>query len=624
MESEAEAQRFADRRKVQTRKSAELSGDTLIDLAIDDHQIGLGGRHLFTFVKRNRTLNLPWNRLRTGAPVILSSLDNGLTISGVVSARNVRSIQVAVDGWIEDELYDLGLAADEVTRNRERSALQAVRMASGRMGVLRQILLGQSSPADNRPRMARFGKLPVLAFGRHSSHELNLLQRQAIAFALSAEDFAIIHGPPGTGKTTSVVEFIRQAILRGEKVLACAPSNTAVDNMLERLIALNLCPVRLGHPARVKSELRSHTLDALVEQHDNARWVKQLRREAEMLYRKADRFTRARPTRGAKQDMRREAKHLKAEARRLEKDTIQQVLAAADVICATTTIDNSILGDRQFDWVVIDEACQSTESGCWAPILRGTKVLFAGDHCQLPPTVLSSEAAAEGYQRSMMQRLVETHGDTVTRQLQVQYRMHEQIMRFSSLQFYGDSLTADPSVIAHRLTDLPEIENSPFCDMPLLFIDTAGADYHEELEPEGSSKRNPQEGRLALSQVKLLLDAGLPASQIGVIAPYAAQVRWLREQAKHRDMEIDTVDGFQGREKEAMVISLVRSNREGEIGFLADTRRMNVALTRARRKLIVIGDSALLGAHPFYLALIDYFTAQGAYRSVWEMMSTQE
>jgi len=620
MESEAEAERFAERRKLQTRKSVELSGETLIDLAIEDHQVGLGGRHLFTLVKRNRTLSLPWNRLRIGAPVNLSSLDTGDTFSGVVSARNVRSIQVALDHWIEGERFDLGLAADEVTRNRERAALQTVSMASGRLGMLRQILLGEPSPHDNQPRMPRFGKPSQLEF----SPGLNSLQCEAIAFALSAEDFAIIHGPPGTGKTTSVVEFIRQAILRGETVLACAPSNTAVDNLLEQLIALDQNPVRLGHPARVKTELRSHTLDALVEQHSNARWVRQLRRDAEDLFRKADHYTRARPARGAKQDMRREAKHLKTEARQLEKDTIQQVLDAANVICTTTTIDGALLGKRQFDWVVIDEACQSTESGCWPPILRGTRVLFAGDHCQLPPTVLSKAAAAEGYDRSMMQRLVETHGDSVTRQLQVQYRMHDRIMQFSSAQFYDDSLTADESVRGHLLADLPKIEPSEFCNEPLCFIDTAGADYHEELEPEGSSKRNPEEGRLALSQVKLLLDAGLPARSIAVIAPYAAQVRWLREHADNRSLEIDTVDGFQGREKEAVVISLVRSNREGEIGFLADTRRMNVALTRARRKLIVIGDSALLGGHPFYAALIDYFTANNAYHSVWELLQDEE
>jgi superfamily I DNA and/or RNA helicase len=218
----------------------------------------------------------------------------------------------------------------------------------------------------------------------------------------------------------------------------------------------------------------------------------------------------------------------------------------------------------------------------------------------------------------MMERLVETYGETITRQLIVQYRMHEAIMEFSSAQFYGGTLVADETVRRHLLSELPGVAASPLTEEPATFIDTAGADYDEESEEEGSSRFNAAEGRLVLSKVEQLLAAGVPAESIAVISPYAAQVRWLRERAPEGALEIDTVDGFQGREKEAVVISLVRSNREGEIGFLADTRRMNVALTRPRRKLIVIGDSATLGGHPFYAALLDYFQQAGGYRTVWE------
>ena len=277
-----------------------------------------------------------------------------------------------------------------------------------------------------------------------------------------------------------------------------------------------------------------------------------------------------------------------------------------------------MLGDRLFDWVVIDEACQCTESACWIPLQRGRRILLAGDHCQLPPTVISTAAAREGYARSMLERLVETHGAAITRQLDVQYRMHAAIMQFSSAQFYRGTLQADDAVRSHVLSDLPHVASSPLTDEPMMYIDTAGASYDEEDEPDGSSRRNPAEGRLVLKKVGQLLEAGLSAADIAVIAPYAAQVRWLREHAPDPGLEIDTVDGFQGREKEAVVISLVRSNRAGEIGFLADTRRMNVALTRARRKLIVVGDSATLGGHPFYGALLEYFEATGSYHSVWE------
>ena len=601
---------------MRTRKTAEQGGETILDLAIGDHQTGLGGRHLFTFVKRNRTLNLPWNRLRVGSPVLVTSLENAdeSPQNGVVSARNAKSIQVAVDHWISGSHFDLDLSTDEVSRNRERGALQAVASARGRLGELRQIVLGDLDPIHAKHRKPRFGDIRPLPAG----DALNPSQRAAIEFALSAEDIAIIHGPPGTGKTTSVAAFIRQAALRGERVLACAPSNTAVDNLLERLADCGQRVVRIGHPARVKDELRIHTLDALVEAHDNMRVVKDLLRQAEDLYRKADRYTRARPAPGAKQSLRREARQLKADSRQLEQQAIDHVLDRADVICATTSIDEAVLANRMFDWVVIDEACQCTESACWVPLQRGKRILLAGDHCQLPPTVISTTAAREGYSRSMLERLVETHGAAITRQLDVQYRMHAAIMRFSSAQFYHDSLQADDSVRNHVLSDLPQVVSSPLTDEPRTYIDTAGASYDEEQESDGSSRRNPAEGRLVLKKVGQLLEAGLPAADVAVIAPYAAQVRWLREHAPDSGLEIDTVDGFQGREKEAVVISLVRSNREGEIGFLGDTRRMNVALTRARRKLIVVGDSATLGGHPFYAALLEYFEATGSYHTVWE------
>lgn len=626
MDAEAEAKRMVERRAARTRATAEQSGETLLDLAIADTRTGLAGRYLLKLVKRNRTQTLPWNRLRVGAPVLLTPLEGegGEAQNGVVSARKPDWIEVAVEHWPAAKHYDLDLAGDEVTRNRERAALAAVSQAGGRLLQLRKILLGKLDPEFGRPRLPAFDEQESLPPIKH----LNPSQQQAVEFALSTRDLAIIHGPPGTGKTTTVVEFIRQATARGETVLACASSNTAVDNLLERLVEADQSVVRLGHPARVKKELQEHTLDALVEAHENSRWVKDLLRQADKLYEKANRYTRARPARGEKQEMRREAKRLKWEARTLERRSIAEVLTQSKVVCTTTTVDNELLGDRFFDWVVIDEACQCTESASWIPLVRGERILLAGDHCQLPPTVISKEAAHEGYACSMMERLVETYGESITRRLDMQYRMHEQIMSFSSEQFYAGTLVADDSVKCHLLCDLDEVQSLPLdsrpeivptlTEQPLLFIDTAGADYDEEVEPEGLSKRNPLEGRLVLHKVDELLAVGVHPRDIAVIAPYAAQVRWLREHATNSLLEIDTVDGFQGREKEVVVISLVRSNRIGEIGFLGDKRRMNVALTRARRKLIVIGDSATLGRHAFYSDLLDYFQQHDAYGSVWE------
>jgi predicted DNA helicase len=251
-------------------------------------------------------------------------------------------------------------------------------------------------------------------------------------------------------------------------------------------------------------------------------------------------------------------------------------------------------------------------------IHRTERLVLAGDHCQLPPTVLSIPAAEQGFAISLMERLVQHYGEKVTRQLAVQYRMHSHIMQFSSDVFYRGTLAADPSVAEHRLLDLPDMAASDLTDEPLMFVDTAGASWDEELEPDGESRRNPEEGKLVLKFADRLCAAGLDPDSIAIIAPYAAQVRWLRENCRHRQVEIDTVDGFQGREKEAVIISLVRSNSTGEIGFLGDTRRMNVALTRARRKLIVVGDSATLGGHPFYAQLLEYFELHGAYHTVWE------
>jgi predicted DNA helicase len=284
-----------------------------------------------------------------------------------------------------------------------------------------------------------------------------------------------------------------------------------------------------------------------------------------------------------------------------------------------TGLDGQVLGDRGFDLAVIDEAAQSVEPACWIPLLRAERIVLAGDHCQLPPTIVSKEAAREGLAVSLMERLLAERGSGLSRRLKVQYRMNEAIMSFSSEEFYESSLEAHSSVGGHLLRDLPGVVETPLTSSPLLLIDTAGAGYDEELEPEGESRRNPSEAEMVVQQVEALVEAGLAARDIAVIAPYAAQVRLLRERLALDGLEIDTVDGFQGREKEAVVLTLVRSNENGEIGFLADTRRMNVALTRARRKLIIIGDSATISRHPFYHRLVEYFELHDSYTTVWSI-----
>ncbi|MGA2030641.1 MAG: AAA domain-containing protein [Thermoguttaceae bacterium] len=633
LESRAEARAAAERGRRLSPDQAEQSGNSLLDLVVADEEAGLGGRYLVELVKRKRT-GLPWTRLDLGSPVVLSPQHHAQqSHRGVICQRSERSVRVALNDLPNDlgdhDAWRLDLSFDEVAIARQRIALERAAAAHGdRFAVLRDVLIGRRQP--------EFGLDPQI---RPLDRSLNAVQREAVQFALGARDVGLIHGPPGTGKTTAVVELIRQAARRGRKILACAPSNLAVDNIFERLLAHGERVVRLGHPARVLPELRDHTLDLLVEQHRDVALARKLVKQALSLFREAGRHTRAAPKPGQRSQLRSDAKSLLADARKLEMQAVESILDSAQILCATTTgVADEVLGTRRFDLAVIDEACQSTEPGCWIPLLRCDRAVLAGDHCQLPPTVVSGEAAQQGFAVSLFERLMDLYGQQIARRLIVQYRMHAAIMEFSSRQFYDGQLQADASVAGHLLSDLWPAAKEPqrgagcqlatgaadwqsgphLCSSPAEFIDTAGAGFEEEEEPDGESRRNPREAELVCRKVRALLDCGLPPPAIGVITPYAAQVRLLRSQLDFPGLEIDSVDGFQGREKEAVVISLVRSNPRCEIGFLADVRRMNVALTRARRKLLVIGDSATLAAHPFYQAMIEYFESLGSYHTVWE------
>jgi ATP-dependent RNA/DNA helicase IGHMBP2 len=625
LELEAEAEKQAALREVQRRSpaEAEAAGHSLINLVVREEGAGLGGRILLTFEKRNQNLALPWTRLGTGTPVLLSeeghpAAEGGTALSwrGVVSRLQKDAIQVAFAQWPEPEAerptFRLDRSTDEISRQRQRQALEKAQAATddSRLAALRSILLGRQRPAFHAA-----GQVEASL-----DASLNASQQEAVRFALTADDLAIIHGPPGTGKTTTVVELIRQIVRRGQTVLACAPSNLAVDNLLERLVAAGENAIRLGHPARVLPELRAHTLDLLVENHPEMRLVNKLTREAYALQRQAAKYTRARPEPGARKAMRQEARAMLADARRMEDQLVERLLDAAPILCATTTgLDQSVVGRRFFDWCVMDEASQSTEPGAWVPLQYAHRLVLAGDHCQLPPTVISPQAAAEGFAVSLMERLLDDQpGSAIARRLTIQYRMHQAIMAFPSQEFYEGSLEAAPAVRYHLLPDLAGVQATSLTETPVHFVDSAGASYDEVVEPEGESRLNPLEAEVVLQKVQALLEAGLPPTAIAVITPYAAQAQWLRERLKATEVEVDTVDGFQGREKEVVIVSLVRSNAEGEIGFLADVRRMNVALTRARRKLIVVGDSATVTAHPFYQRLVDYFEAIDAYHSVWE------
>ena len=615
LEAAAVAEELVNASRRAPGEQAELGGSTLVGLAIRDETAGFGGRTIVTLGKRDRRLELPWTRLRSGTPIVLSvqQATSQTGWRGIVTSRDRDSIAVVLSDSPETEverpLYRLDMAADDIARQRQRSALRRMEeIDHGRVHRLKQAVLGLEPP--------QFDAVPEWT----PLSPLDESQRAAVTHALSAQHLAVIHGPPGTGKTTTVVELIRQAVRRGEKVLACAPSNLAVDNLLERLVMARERVIRIGHPARVMPELREHTLDVMVESHPDLKLAREWTKEAWNLRRQAGKFTRTAPPPGTRRDAREESKRLLRDARELESRLVEYLLDSAQVVCATLTgLNEDILGDRQFDLVVIDEAAQSTEPPCWIPLVRSRRVVLAGDHCQLPPTIISNDARREGFQVSLMERLVARWGDLVARRLGTQYRMHDQIMQFSSDEFYDSSLISADSVRAHRLDELPHVTAGELTQRSIRFFDTAGSDCVEQAEVDGESRTNPGEADFVVLKVNELLQAGVRASEIAVITPYSAQARLLRTLITDPAVEIDTVDGFQGREKEAVVISLVRSNAKGELGFLTDTRRMNVAMTRARRNLMVFGDSATLANHEFYLRMLNYFEQQDAYGTVWEI-----
>lgn len=615
LEAEAEMREMVRQMRTGGGTAAERSGQSLVGLAIRDETGGFGGRVVVTLGKRDRRLQLPWSRLNQGTPVILTE-ENGRSDHGwrgIVTDRDRETITVALNESPEPEadrpLFRLDLSSDETARLRQKSALKrAMTLERGRPALLKRRLMGEEPPEFAAPK-------PWTPFG-----SLDDSQREAVDFALSAKDLAIIHGPPGTGKTTAIVELIRQSIRRGEKVLACAPSNLAVDNLLERLLAAGERAVRIGHPARVLPTLREKTLDVIVENHPDYKLAREWTKEAWNLRKQAGKYTRTAPPPGFRRDLREEAKKLLSEAAKLEARLVDYLLDSATVVCATLTgVNEELLGDRQFDLVVIDEAAQTTEPPCWIPILRSARVVLAGDHCQLPPTVVSAEAARQGFDVSLMERLMSHNPELISRRLTTQYRMHDEIMSFSSEEFYEGSLQGAPQVATHLLQDLSHVETNPITGTAIRFYDTAGSHCTEQTETEGSSRENRGEAEYVSQQVAELLKSGVRPEEIGVITPYGAQARLLREMIAERGVEVDTVDGFQGREKEAILISLVRSNTSGELGFLTDTRRMNVALTRARRKLILFGDSSTLAHLDFYNRLLEYFELHDAYGTIWEL-----
>jgi superfamily I DNA and/or RNA helicase len=519
--------------------------------------------------------------------------------TGVVARRTRSRVSVAFDDappeWATEGRVALELQPSPVTHDRLLRAVHRMQEQARWHPVLRGDALrsGDAPPPAAAPR-------------------LNAEQLGAVELAERAQDLALVHGPPGTGKTTVLVEIIRRAAARKTPVLACAPSNLAVDNLVERLAAASVRPVRLGHPARVLETVLDHTLEARVREHEQGRIAADLVREA---LRMRDAARKQRTKRGPgrfseSRAMEREARALFAEAREREDRAEADVLEHAEVVLATLTgVDTPALRGRRFELAVIDEATQAIEPAAYLALLRADRAVLAGDHLQLAPTILSVEAQKGGLGVSLFERIALSQPSArVT--LAEQHRMNDAILRYPNKALYGGALRSHPAVAAHSIDDAP-----------LEVIDTAGRGFEEETPEASESKANEGEALLAVAEVERILQKGVRPADIAVIAPYDAQVQRLRQLLAARldeGLEIDTVDGFQGREKEAVVVTLVRSNDEGDLGFLADIRRMNVALTRARTKLVVIGDSATVSRHPFYEAFFRDAEENAAWRSAWD------
>lgn len=451
---------------------------------------------------------------------------------------------------------------------------------------------------------------------------LNPTQEKAVNEVLWAKDVAIVHGPPGTGKTTTLVEAINETLMRESQVLVCAQSNMAVDWISEKLVDRGVNVLRIGNPTRVNDKMLGFTYERRFEAHPDYPQLWAIR--------KAVRELRKNRKKGS-ESYHQKLERLKSRATELEIRINSELLGEARVIaCTLVGSAHRLLEGMKFGTLFIDEAAQALEAACWIPMRRATRVILAGDHCQLPPTVKSIAALRAGLGKTLMERIAENKPEVVTL-LKIQYRMNEEIMRFSSDWFYHGEVESAPQIKYRSILE---------DDSPITWIDTSNEEnqvtiegddvvsgekrddmnFHEQFVGESFGRINKAEADLTLlTLAEYLTQVGKrrvleESIDVGIISPYRAQVQYLKRLLKkyeffkpyRRLISVNTVDGFQGQERDVILISLVRSNDEGQIGFLKDLRRMNVAMTRARMKLIILGDKSTMTKHPFYQKLWEY------------------
>jgi len=577
------------------------------------------GERAYVQVERNDSIEEP-HQFRGGKTVRLFSQQPSLQraeVNGVVHFVDKKKMKIILNikdipDWIGLGMIGVDLLFDDRTYIEMDKALRKViETERGRLADLRDIILGK--------------KVPTFSEVHHPSKNplLNPSQNQAIDSILAARDIAVVHGPPGTGKTTTLVEVVRLITETEPNVLVCAPSNTAVDLLTERLAQQGLRVCRIGNISRVGERIIDHTLEVQVANHPESKNIKKVKQQATEARKKAIRYRRkfGRDEYLERKRLFQEAGELSSWANQLEDRLIEQLLDSAQVItCTLVGASDKQIAHRKFRTVFIDEAAQALEPANWIPMLRATRVVLAGDPFQLPPTVKSRKAQKRGFNVTLMEKCIK-RVDAITL-LRIQYRMNHLIMQFSNQQFYDGVLEAAPAV-ADRKLELMQMHQA------VVFIDTAGAGFEEKMHPAYRSRYNPEEFQILSEHLIQLTEIYASAEErpsIALISPYREQVRHiesvLEEELQLSDWEIDvnTIDGFQGQEKDVVYISLVRSNQKAEIGFLSDYRRMNVAMTRARKLLVIVGDSATIGQDPFYQSFLEFCEQEGSYQSAFEYM----